>query len=559
MNMNIGTRILLGFVVVVALMSGLALHQFRTMGALRTTSDEIVFTSLAAKRLIDRVEAQRSLMQTNTERAIGLHVLRLADQDAPSPAVPQQTWELNDAETRAALGELAELAERRSGEVASEEHADRWLSVAAAAVDASARLDRIADAVRPLFAALDAERLGRLTDQLEVLDERRSAFSEALERLRAESDEMTRRQELAIDQVYRDARQVFMLWLVAAVTSTIAVIWLLHRSISPPLMELVGFVERVGKGDLTGRARWVRQDETGRLAQQINDMVGNLASNAKRTSDTVTNVSGATAQLEASLAQQAASASQQRAAVHEITSTLSEISQSGRQISERAEEVAAASEQTLDAAQKGIDAVGETYDIMGRISEQSEAVAANILNLTGKAQSIGDIVATVNDIAERSDLLALNAAIEASAAGEQGRSFTVVADEMKALAGQAKDATKQVQSLLNDIQQGIHSCVMQTEESVKRCEAGRERSVRLKTVTDRLSDSIAANVAAFEQIIAGTNQQQIGVEQVTQAIKEISTASSDVAQGTEELRSAAAGLRALHEDLRASVQRYVVA
>ena len=99
-----------------------------------------------------------------------------------------------------------------------------------------------------------------------------------------------------------------------------------------------------------------------------------------------------------------------------------------------------------------------------------------IVALSEKTQAVGEIISSVNDISERTHLLALNAAIEAAAAGENGRSFAVVASEMKTLADQAKDATLQVRSILGDIQRGINSSVMLTEEAVKRVAAGKERT-----------------------------------------------------------------------------------
>ena len=104
-----------------------------------------------------------------------------------------------------------------------------------------------------------------------------------------------------------------------------------------------------------------------------------------------------------------------------------------------------------------------------------EEVAENIVALSEKTQAVGEIIATVNDVAERSNLLALNAAIEAAAAGEQGNRFSVVANEMKNLADQAKDSTVQVRTILSDIQKGINSSVMLTEEAVKRVESGKQQ------------------------------------------------------------------------------------
>src|SRR3546814_13729394 len=112
------------------------------------------------------------------------------------------------------------------------------------------------------------------------------------------------------------------------------------------------------------------------------------------------------------------------------------------------------------------------------------------------------IITTVNDIAERSSLLALNAAIEAAAAGEHGLSFAVVADEMKNLASQAKEATVEVRSILGDIQRGIGTAVMQTEEAVKRVESGKEQAAASEKTNNELANNAERRVVTFEQHMA---------------------------------------------------------
>src|SRR5262249_42928780 len=131
-----------------------------------------------------------------------------------------------------------------------------------------------------------------------------------------------------------------------------------------------------------------------------------------------------------------------------------------------------------------------------------------------RTQAIGDIISTVNDLAEQSHLLALNAAIEAAAAGEHGRSFSVIASEVRNLADQSRSATSQVRSLLGDVQKGINTSVMLTEEAVKRVETGRQHAGVADQTIRAMTDSIQQSVQAFQQIVAGSNQQQIGFGQV---------------------------------------------
>jgi methyl-accepting chemotaxis protein len=195
---------------------------------------------------------------------------------------------------------------------------------------------------------------------------------------------------------------------------------------------------------------------------------------------------------------------------------------------------------------------------MEAIRQQAEAVAENIVTLSEKTQAVGEIIANVNDIAEQSNLLALNAAIEAAAAGDHGRRFSVVANELKNLADQSKASTIQVRTILNEIQKGINTSVMLTEEAVKRVEVGKQQADVAEHTIRQMSETTIASVQAFQQIVAATNQQQIGFEQVTQALKNIRVASQQTAVATQQMEKAAASLNVLGQQLTKSVERYQI-
>jgi methyl-accepting chemotaxis protein len=276
----------------------------------------------------------------------------------------------------------------------------------------------------------------------------------------------------------------------------------------------------------------------------------------KQTHEGTLNLNSACQEILASTQQQAASTKEQASAVQETTTTVEEVRQAGVQISERARQVAQAAEATSAAGRTGLAAVQDTTQTMDKIRDQVEAVAANIVALSEKTQAVSEIITSVNDIAEQSHLLALNAAIEAAAAGEAGRSFSVVAGEVKNLADQAKQATVQVRNILSEIQKGITGSVMLTEEAVKRVESGKKQSEVAERTIKELAETTIESVQAFQQTIATTNQQQIGYDQVTQALQDIRRASEQTAVGTSQLEKAVANLTALSQQLRKAVERF---
>ncbi len=262
------------------------------------------------------------------------------------------------------------------------------------------------------------------------------------------------------------------------------------------------------------------------------------------------NLNSTSSEIFAAIQQQAGSMKEQAAAVQQTSSTMDEITETGNQVAQRAKEVAQSAEAAGSASEMGIAAVDATHEVMEAIREQVELVAGNIVELSEKTLAIGNIITTVNDIAEQSNLLALNASIEAVGAGSQGERFSVVANEMKNLADQAKESTVEVRRILNEIQSGINSSVMSTEEAVKRVEIGRSKSEVAAETIKQLTDTTAESISAFQQIVAGTGQQQIGLDQVTQALKDIHTATEQTSSGIGQIEVAIGNLNDLSSSLK---------
>jgi methyl-accepting chemotaxis protein len=330
----------------------------------------------------------------------------------------------------------------------------------------------------------------------------------------------------------------------------------INRLIVRPLQHVMAFVERIGTGDLTGHIDTAGRNEIGRLGRTLNAMVTGLADLARTNRSVTTDLNAAAAEIRASAQEQAASVEEQFAAVQETAATLDEITHSGAQISKRASEVIATAQATAQTARSGLRAATDTAKAMDAIREQGEAVAGNIVALSEKTQVIGDIIESVDDISERTHLLALNAAITAAAAGENGRSFAVVAAEMKQLADQAKAATVQVRGILGEIQRGINTSVMLTEEAVKRAATGKTRSDTTQRTIEDMATQVEQSAQTFQQIIASTNQQQLAIEQVTGALQNIRQASQQTAAGTREVEAASANLTELAQALMALAERY---
>lgn len=422
--------------------------------------------------------------------------------------------------------------------------------------------------------------------------------TERHERLREASERLEERATANARESGQRAITIFVSIGVSAVLLAIAVVLLLTRMIARPMDEMAATAERIAGGDLSLTvSATTRQDEVGVLARAFAGMVdylrttaaaadqislGNLKTKVVPRSDKdllgvsfgrmVENLQKLTGELtegvnvlatsaseiSTSTSQLAANASQTATAVNETTTTAEELKQTAELANQKAKAVSDSAQRAAQIAQAGRKSSEETGEGMTRIRGQMEAIANSMVRLSEQGHAIGQIIATVEDLAAQSNLLAVNAAIEAAKAGEHGRGFAVVAQEVRSMAEQSKQATNQVRTILNDIQKATTAAVMATEQGTKAVEAGvqQSRDTRESIVTVAASVSEAAQAAT--QIAASSQQQLVGVDQVASAIDSIKQATSQNVDSAKMLESAASKLSELGQTLKRLVGRFQV-
>lgn len=260
--------------------------------------------------------------------------------------------------------------------------------------------------------------------------------------------------------------------------------------------------------------------------------------------ENISQLSSSSAEILATTTQVASSAAETAAAVSETTATVEEVKQTAQHASQKAKHVSDSAQKASNVSQAGRKSVEEALHVMHRIREQMGSIAESIVQLSEQSHAIGQIIATVNDLAEQSNLLAVNAAIEAARAGEQGKSFGVVAHEIRSLAEQSKQATGQVRTILGDIQKATNVAVLATEQGNKAVEAGVKQSAETDEAIRLLSASINEASQAATQIAASSHQQMVGMDQVVVAMSNIKEASEQNVAGTRQAEKAA---QALHD------------
>jgi methyl-accepting chemotaxis protein len=406
---------------------------------------------------------------------------------------------------------------------------------------------------------------------------------------------------IPVEELYAPARFTRNVIIAIGVISLILAsgfFYFFARSLTRPLIDLVGSAQKIAGGDLAVEVTSAeRQDEIGSLARAFALMIQSLKEKAQiaekiAASDLtvkVTPLSDADAlgnafatmveklrgqiqgviegvnvlalsgsEIMASVSQLTSGAAETATSVSETTTTVEEVKQTAEVSSQKARHVSELGQRTLEISRAGLKSIEDTVNGMNRIREQMDSIADMVIRLSEQSQAIGEIIATVNDIAEQSNLLAVNASIEAAKAGEQGKGFAVVAQEIRSLAAQSKQATTQVRNILFDVQKAIGSAVMATEQGSKAVEEGVKLSTQAGESIDVLAESVTEATNAAIQIAASSQQQLIGMDQVVSAMENIRESSLQMASSTKQTEKAAHDLHNLGQRLQEIVKLYKV-
>lgn len=323
-----------------------------------------------------------------------------------------------------------------------------------------------------------------------------------------------------------------------------------YQQTQETLRLYIDVLEQVAGGDLRVRVSLPHGRHTAQEANTLRHLAGVLNRVLDTVQAVIVDFSAALTQLETdteaildATKRQIMMGNEQDAVVTETTATVNEVRATVTETAERAQSVAETAQFSVDVSRTGTDAVDETVTAMELIRRRVEDIADNILVLSEHTQQIGEIIATVNNLADQSRMLALNASVEAARAGEEGKGFAVVAMEVRNLADQNRNATVQVREILGEIQRATNSAVMVTEEGSKGVDSGQQRVNKAGESIRDLSKAIEEAALAAMQIAASTRQQTIGMDQLTDAMRTIKHATSETVSSTMQVEASVNRLR----------------
>jgi hemerythrin-like metal-binding protein len=327
-------------------------------------------------------------------------------------------------------------------------------------------------------------------------------------------------------------------------------------AMSAPLRRLAADAERIAAGDLEVEVQVGSDDEIGKLAQSFEKMVNNLREMIGTLADSSAQVSQSSAEMQTNAIQMADGAETVAIQAITVATASEEMSATSGDIAQNCQMAAEGAERANQAAEHGAEVVTKSISVMHRIAERVQSSAKTVENLGRRSDEIGAIVGTIEDIADQTNLLALNAAIEAARAGEQGRGFAVVADEVRALAERTTKATREIGQMIKAIQQETKTAVTAMEEGVSEVEQGTEEATRSGEALRNIQDEINSLHMQVQQIATAAEEQTATTSEISGNIHNITEVAQSTVEGARKTSGAAQHLSRLSGELERLVGQF---
>ncbi|WLH90875.1 methyl-accepting chemotaxis protein [Pseudomonas sp. FP453] len=535
-NMNIAPRAFLGFAFIGALMLFLGVFALNQMSKIRGAAEDITLSSVPSIRALDEF----------TQLTLRLRVLSYRLLTNREPDVQQKTldtFELRDQQIRAAQAIYEKLIDSREERAAYDEY-----------VSLLGQYRQIETRMKSLSQANQVDALRSLINT-ELLSN-----SEQVNAVLARLLDINNNMALVTNQEAKDqydlAFKLVVGLLILATALTVLFAWLLTRSITLPISQALEAAEEVAEGNLTRPIKVDGNDEAGRLLAAMAKMQDKLRDTLQRIAGSATQLASAAEELNAVTDESARGLTQQNNEIEQAATAVNEMTSAVEEVARNAVSTSEASRNATTSAGDGRDLVQETVSAIERMSGDVQATATLIGDLANESRDIGKVLDVIRGLADQTNLLALNAAIEAARAGEAGRGFAVVADEVRALAHRTQQSTSEIERMIGSIQAGTEHAVDSMRNSTERAEStlniAKGAGLSLDTINTAIVEINERNL-----VIASAAEEQAQVaREVDRNLVNIRDLSVQSATGASQTSAASNELSRLAVDLNGMVSRF---
>ena len=439
-------------------------------------------------------------------------------------------------------------------------------------------LDAIDNALKNLEslpAKLPEEHIANLQQATDSLKAYRAAVSqyrdsqvasaEALKRMAAQgeillqaSNKLTVSQTLVRDTDVAHAKCMLMLATVLALIFGLFAAWAITRQIVIPLNQTLKVAERIAAGDLTHNLDSKRQDELGQLQRAIQGMTQGLRELIGGISDGVTQIASAAEELSAVTEQTSAGVNSQKVETDQVATAMNEMTATVQEVARNAEEASEAAVAADQQAREGDKVVGEAIAQIERLAKEVGNSTEAMGELKRESDKIGSVLDVIKSVAQQTNLLALNAAIEAARAGEAGRGFAVVADEVRSLAQRTQKSTEEIEELIVGLQNGTQQVSTIMDNSRALTDSSVELTRRAGGSLESITRTVSAIQAMNQQIAAAAEQQSAVAEEINRSVLNVRDVSDQTSAASEETAASSIELARLGTHLQRLVGRFRV-
>nr|WP_092318965.1 methyl-accepting chemotaxis protein [Pseudomonas saponiphila] len=535
-NMNIAPRAFLGFAMIGGLMLILGVFALNQMSKIRGAAEDITRSSVPSIKSLDEF----------TQLTLRLRVLSYRLLVNREPDVQQKTVELLDMrnqQIRTAQTTYEKLISSPAEKAAYDQY-----------VQLLGQYRQIEERMKSLSRSNQVDELRNLlnTDLLNNSE----AMNTVLNRLLEINTQQTLDTNQQAAEQYSSAFTLVVTLLVLATALTLLFAWLLTRSITLPIANALSAAEEIAEGNLTRPIRVDGSDEAGRLLQAMAKMQEKLRDTLQRISGSATQLASAAEELNSVTEESARGLTQQNNEIEQAATAVNEMTSAVEEVARNAVSTSEASKNATTSAGDGRDLVQETVAAIERMSSDVQSTASLIGDLANESRDIGKVLDVIRGLADQTNLLALNAAIEAARAGEAGRGFAVVADEVRALAHRTQQSTSEIERMIGSIQSGTEHAVDSMRNSTERAEStlniARGAGLSLDTINSAIIEINERNL-----VIASAAEEQAQVaREVDRNLVNIRDLSVQSATGANQTSAASNELSRLAVDLNSLVARF---